>query len=226
MIVFEGLDGSGKSTQVNLLIDYFISKSLPYFYLHFPVLESQIYGNLIAKFLRGEFGNVHEVDTQLVALLYAGDRNNFKGILQNYLDQGVFLIIDRYVSSNIAFQCAKVDNTEKKKELKKWIEDLEYSFYSIPKPDYTFYLSVPFTFIENNLKNERTGLDRDYLKGKSDIHEDSLKLQQKVQNEYLTMVNNYDFFEIKCFDASSNIISPDAVNAKILNILKEINIAK
>ena len=71
LLVIEGLDGAGKSTQVGLLQNYLKSKGVNYEYLHYPQTDSPVYGDLIARFLRGELGEINAVNPYLVALIYA-----------------------------------------------------------------------------------------------------------------------------------------------------------
>ena len=106
LIVLEGLDGAGKSTQIDLLQQLLASRGLRYEYLHFPRFDAPIYGELIARFLRGELGAVDAVDPYVVALLYAGDRADAAPVIRRWLDEGKFVILDRYVYSNVAYQCA------------------------------------------------------------------------------------------------------------------------
>jgi len=94
-IVIEGLDGSGKSTQMRLLKDYLKKKSIAYKYLHFPRLEEGIYGKLVARFLRGEMGPIDQVDPYLVALIFAGDRREAASQIRKWLDKGYLVIVDR-----------------------------------------------------------------------------------------------------------------------------------
>ena len=108
LIVLEGLDGAGKSTQIDLLQQLLASRGLRYEYLHFPRFDAPIYGELIARFLRGELGAVDAVDPYVVALLYAGDRADAAPVIRRWLDEGKFVILDRYVYSNVAYQCAKI----------------------------------------------------------------------------------------------------------------------
>ena len=87
-VVIEGLDGSGKSTQLSLLGKYLENESIPHRYLHFPRLEEGVYGKLIARFLRGEMGSLEEVDPYLVALIFAGDRADAAPKIREWMAKG------------------------------------------------------------------------------------------------------------------------------------------
>ena len=102
-IVIEGLDGSGKSTQLKLLKKYLDTKNISYKYLHFPRTEEGIFGDLVARFLRGDLGKIGEVNPYLVGLIYAGDRESAKTEINSWIDDDKLVIIDRYVYSNMAF---------------------------------------------------------------------------------------------------------------------------
>jgi dTMP kinase len=226
-VVIEGLDGSGKSTQISLLKNYLDSQKIKYKYLHFPRTDSPIYGEMISRFLRGEFGNINSVNPYFVALLYAGDRENAKPIIKRWLSEDYIVIADRYVYSNIAFQCAKVDTQEKKEELEKWVLDLEYGYNKIASPSISIYLHVPIKFITNKLADRQSRNDRIYLNGKVDIHEASIELQKKVEIEYLKLVDkNSDFHIVNCNASSSNILPSDVINSEIIKILLSQDIIK
>ena len=221
-IVLEGLDGSGSLLKVNLLIEYFKARNATYEYLHFPRLDSPIIGEMISKFLRGEFGDVENTNPYFVAMMYSLDRSNTKELINGWLKTNEFILIDRYVYSNIAFQCAKIDDLEKKQILKNWILELEYEFNNIPKPDISMFLHVPFEFVSKTLKNERLGEDRAYLKGSEDIHENDLSLQKKVENEYLTLTTEEDKFKlINCCKDENNVLSASEINKIIIDTLKQ-----
>ena len=146
LIVLEGLDGAGKSTQIDLLQQLLASRGLRYEYLHFPRFDAPIYGELIARFLRGELGAVDAVDPYVVALLYAGDRADAAPVIRRWLDEGKFVILDRYVYSNVAYQCAKIGDAASRERLRDWIVGLEYDYHKIPQPDVSLFLDVPFGF--------------------------------------------------------------------------------
>jgi dTMP kinase len=106
LLVIEGVDGAGKSTQIKMLQNFFTNMGFSNEYLHFPRTDAPYFGELIARFLRGEFGSLNEVDPYLVAMLYAGDRKDASEMISRWLDEGKIVLLDRYTYSNIAYQCA------------------------------------------------------------------------------------------------------------------------
>ena len=108
LVVLEGLDGAGKSTQVKKLRSYLEEVFGKIEYIHFPRYDAPVYGELISSFLRGDFGDNETVHPQLVALLFAEDRHGAAPGMKQILAQGGTVLLDRYVYSNIAYQCAKV----------------------------------------------------------------------------------------------------------------------
>ena len=216
LIVLEGLDGAGKSTQIDLLQQLLASRGLRYEYLHFPRFDAPIYGELIARFLRGELGAVDAVDPYVVALLYAGDRADAAPVIRRWLDEGKFVILDRYVYSNVGFQCAKLPAGEERDRLADWIVNLEFGHNALPRPDLSLFLDVPFAFTERKLSEVREGDDRDYLQGGQDIHEASLQLQQDVRSVYLaSAAKDPSLRVVDCSDASGAMESPEGIFAKI-----------
>jgi dTMP kinase len=219
LIALEGLDGAGKSTQVHLLQKYFEAQSVESVFLHFPRFDAPVYGELIAAFLRGEFGAASEVSPKLVALLYAGDRHTAAPTLKQWLDGGKVVILDRYVHSNIAFQCAKIDDPQERCALKEWILHLEFEFFGIPRPDAGIFLDVPPDFTLARLREQRQGADRDYLKGKNDIHESDFELQRRVREMYLEMsaADSDGLICVNCADNSSAMRPASEIHREIVN---------
>ena len=222
LFVIEGVDGAGKSTQIKLLRDFFLKKGYDCEYLHFPRIETPYFGELIARFLRGEFGALNEVDPYLVAMLYAGDRMDAASLIGNWLKEGKIVLLDRYTYSNIAYQCAKLTGIPEQIKLMQWILSLEFDHFAIPKPDLNIFLDVPFTFTENNLTNIRTGNDRNYLNGTSDIHEESLIFQRNVRDIYMRISETDERLAvINCSSNSGMMLPPSEIFDHILNVFKE-----
>lgn len=216
-IGIEGLDGAGKSTQIERIKQYLDDQGVAWEYLHFPRFDAPFYGELIARFLRGEFGTLESVDPYLVALLYAGDRNDAKKLINSWLADVKYVILDRYVYSNIAYQCAKCDGSART-ELMEWILELEFGHNALPRPETTLLLDVPFAFTERKLTSERTGDDRDYLKGARDIHEDSLALQRRVREVYHQLAQRQnDLHIIDCASPEGEMLPPEQIFEKILS---------
>src|SRR5215469_10489635 len=124
LIALEGIDGSGKRTQLDLLAGALEGRGLPTSLISFPQYES-FYGKLVGQYLNGEFGALAAVDPHLSALLYAGDRLEAKPEMEAALAAGKFLLADRYVGSNLAHQCARV-RAESREEFLDWLRRLEY----------------------------------------------------------------------------------------------------
>ena len=216
LIVLEGLDGAGKSTQVKKLREYLQQRCSALEYIHFPRYEAPVYGDLISRFLRGEFGDNSQVHPQLVALLFAEDRHGAAPAMKEALAAGKTVLLDRYVYSNIAYQCAKLPDAAQKNALRDWIFNTEYGDFALPVPDLNIFLDVPIGFVEENLTHSREGNDRNYLEGGRDIHEASINFQKDVREMYVGETRrDPKFLRIDCSDAKGNMLSPDEIFNKV-----------
>ncbi|OFY38673.1 MAG: dTMP kinase [Bacteroidetes bacterium GWF2_40_14] len=221
-IVLEGLDGAGKSTQINLLQKYFEKKRMAVHYMHFPRFDSPVFGDLIARFLRGDLGSIDQVHPLLIALLFAGDRKNAAEIINEWLKEKSCVILDRYIYSNIAFQCAKVKDAEESEKLRDWILDTEYNQFAIPKPDINLFLDVPLNFVDKKLNENREGNDREYLNGKKDIHEASITFQTRVREIYLKECErDENFIRIDCSDSDGNMLPAENIYRLIIKQIEK-----
>jgi dTMP kinase len=225
-IVLEGLDGAGKSTQIRLLSEFLKTKGFPFQYLKFPRMDAPVFGDMIARFLRGEFGPIQSVHPYLVALIYAGDRADAAKQIRQWLKKKVMVIADRYVLSNIAYQCAKLPSKAERERLAKWINELEYKYYKIPMPDISLFLDVPMLFTREKLTNTRTGDDRNYLGGKRDIHEQDLQFQAQVRQVYLDQLQkDPSFVRIDC-SSRNQMLPPGEIFDRIRICLEKKNMVE
>ncbi len=216
-IVLEGVDGSGKSTQIANLQRMFAQQGVPSEYLHFPRFDAPYFGDLIARFLRGELGSIEQVDPYVVALLYAGDRRDAAVQIREWIAEGKVVICDRYVYSNVGYQCAKIADADEREKLREWILSLEYDYFAIPRPDMSLFLDVPFAFTERKLLQEvREGDDRSYLHGKKDIHEQSMDLQRAVRQVYIDAAKHDDNMHVvDCSADDDTMASPEQIFERI-----------
>ena len=222
IVVLEGLDGAGKSTQVKKLRAY-LEKMCPELeYIHFPRYDAPVYGDLISRFLRGDFGSNEAVHPQLVALLFAEDRHGAAPGMKATLARGGSVLLDRYVYSNIAYQCAKLSDPEERESLRKWIITTEYADFGLPKPDLNIFLDVPIAFVESRLESARSGSDREYLHGSQDIHEADIEFQKQVRDIYRRQVElDPDFIRIDCADEYGEMLPADRIFEKVKKVIDE-----
>ena len=223
LVVLEGLDGAGKSTQVKKLRTYLESQLGSLEYIHFPRYDAPVYGDLISRFLRGDFGSNETVHPQLVALLFAEDRHGAAPEMKEILNSGGNMLLDRYVYSNIAYQCAKLTEAEEAERLREWIFNTEYINFDLPKPDLNIFLDVPISFVESKLTSNRGGEDRDYLEGGQDIHEADIEFQKRVRAMYQRQCElDPSFIRIDCSDEYGNMLPPNAIFEKIQAVVNKV----
>ena len=226
LVVLEGLDGAGKSTQVKRLRSYLESIYGTLEYIHFPRYDAPVYGDLISRFLRGDFGSNENVHPQLVALLFAEDRHGAAPGMKASLAEGRCVLLDRYVYSNIAYQCAKLSDKEEAETLREWIFNTEYGSFELPRPDLNIFLDVPIGFVEEKLNSTRGGDDREYLNGAQDIHEADIEFQKRVREIYRRQCElDPKFIRIDCSDEYGMMMPPGAIFANVKEVVdKAINI--
>jgi dTMP kinase len=136
------------------------------------------------------------------------------------LDAGKPVLLDRYVYSNSAYQCAKLKDITQRRNLRNWIFHTEYGDFGLPEPDLNLFLDVPIGFVEQSLSRERSGEDRNYLEGARDIHEASIAFQREVRSMYLAQTQlDRQFLRIDCANANGEMLPPGAIFAKVRGII-------
>ena len=152
LIVIEGTDGSGKSTQFRLLTQHLERENIRFQKLVFPQY-SEPSSALIRMYLGGEFGtNPNDVNAYAASAFYAVDRYaSFKKVWGDWYAQGGLVVSDRYTTSNAVHQASK-EPEEKRPAFLKWLYDFEYDKLGLPRPDLVLYLDVPTDFTEQLLR--------------------------------------------------------------------------
>ncbi|PIZ63431.1 thymidylate kinase [Candidatus Roizmanbacteria bacterium CG_4_10_14_0_2_um_filter_39_13] len=222
LIVIEGGDGSGKTTQANLLLNYLEQQNIPHSSLDFPQYDS-FYGEIVAKFLRGEFGELNSVSPYLVALTFALDRYSVKDEIIERLNRGEIIIANRYVTSNIAHQGSKFEDKSKRDAFISWLDELEYTVHGLPREDIVLHLHVPteITAKLTEMKDERS-----YLQGKKDIQEQDKRHQNSTEMMYNILSQQYKhWISIPCFK-NGTMNSKEEIHKNIVRTLIKKGIVK
>jgi len=198
LIAFEGIDGSGKCTQMDLLHNLLAAGGGHSVYsTGFPQYESW-FGKMVGQFLNGDFGPLEAVDPHFTALLYAGDRFEAKPKLEAALNNGQIVLVDRYIGSNLAHQTARVP-PDKQADFRRWIEHLEYGIYGLPREHRIIYLRVPPREAQALVAKKS---ERAYTSAKQDILEASLRHLELAAGIYDLLARESPWVTIECFDAA------------------------
>lgn len=214
LITIEGIDGSGKGTQSQLLIEKLRAAGKKVKIYSFPAYEETFFGKEVGAFLRGEFGSIDEVHPKLASVLYASDRLEQKPKMLKDLEDGCYVVCDRYVESNMGHQAAKFP-VEQREGFINWLEQLEYQINSLPKPDMTFFLDVPLSVSKELVLKKK---QRSYTDDKEDIHEAAHGYLDKVYQVYQTLNDRYAWCRIPCVK-DEQIRSIEDINGEMLSFL-------
>ncbi len=211
LIVIEGLDGSGKSTQLELLEKNFKAKGISCMAVSFPNYDSPS-STLVKMYLGGEFGkNPNDVNAFAASVFYTADRYaSFKADWGSYYNDGGTVISGRYTTSNAVHQCSKLPESEWKKFLD-WLYDFEYEKVAIPKPDKVIFLDMPIE-VSQKLLTKRYNGDEE----KKDIHESDTEYLKKCRKAAI-FTAEYSGWEIIPCSQNGEARSIEAIAEDVLN---------
>lgn len=223
LIVIDGIDGSGKATQVRLLEEHLKKDGIPVKTIDFPRYENNFFGKLIGQYLSGIYGDFIQMDPRVASILYAADRFESSKEIQKWLDQGFVVLADRYVSANQIHQGGKIRSSVERKAFLRWLEEMEYSVFRIPRPDLVIYLDVPFEVSQYWLKQKVAKRKKgSYLKnGRKDVAEDNLLHLKDSRNSALGLhKSNKDWEKVSCCKGMFCLI-PEQVHECVLDIINK-----
>lgn len=217
LIAIEGIDGSGKKTQADLLVQRLIKEGKRARKISFPMYDRP--GCMMVKaYLNGEFGqDANAISPYVASMFFAEDRYlSMSEWIEDALDKNTFLVCDRYVGSNAIHQAAKIDDPLRQQNFFWWLKDLEYDRLRIPKEDLCIFLAAPASVAEK-LMHRRT----EYKSGTAtDIHETNSEFQKKSYETGMKASEIFRWDEIQC--AENDEMCPSNVIAeRIYAIVKE-----
>lgn len=220
IIVIEGTDCSGKETQTSLLVQRLAKEGRKIERLSFPDYDTPtgkiVGGAYLGKKYIGE-GYFPEgaanVDPKVASLYYAADRRYSRNKILDLINQGIDVVIDRYVESNMGHQGGKIFDKEERLKLYEDLANLEYGFLELPKPDLTIFLYMPYKKVAE-LRNGRTEA--------SDQHESSMLHIRNAEAAYLELAELHNYKKVTCVLKDNKLRDIMDIHEEIYNIVKDL----
>ena len=214
LFVIDGTDGSGKQTQLQKLKERFDKEGIDYRAVSFPNYDSAS-SSLVKMYLNGDFGkDAQDISPYIASTFYAADRYaTFKKNLEEYYNNGGIILADRYTTSNMVHQAGKIKDDKERENFLNWLWDFEFNLYGLPIPTKVFFLNMP---TEYSLKLIQDRENKFTHQSQKDIHERDKKHLLDSYNAACSLVNTYDWYEVKCVN-NGEIRHIDDIHEEIFN---------
>ncbi len=219
VIVVDGVDGAGKTTQTALLISALEKQGRTVKTLRFPVYKGNFFGGLIRECLDGKHGDFIALDPRIASALYAADRFESSKQIREWLDKGYVVVLDRYVSSNQIHQGGKCKTAKERREFLTWIDTMEHEIFGIPRPDVIIYLSLPFAD-SMRLIEERTAKG-----GTKDLADSDPKYLEESRKSALAIIkerNNWKMIQCGKGGKAGGLKTIDEIHGMVMGEVKAV----
>lgn len=212
LIAIEGIDGSGKGTQCQLLVAALSHAGLAVELFRFPQYESSFFGAEVGRYLHGEYGQLSDVPPKFSALLYALDRFEARDRLASALASGKTVICDRYTPSNVAHQSVRAEPNNQEMMIS-WIQHVEHDVLGLPRPDLVFLLDSTVRLSQSmvGLKERRSYTDKTH-----DIQEASGDHLQAALETFRILARGSKWRVINCIADDGSMRTPSEIHTELL----------
>jgi len=216
-IIIDGIDGSGKTAQTNLLIERLKKEGRAVKIISFPQYGQKSAGP-VEDYLNGNYGTAKEVGPYRASVFYAVDRFAAAQKISAWLAEDKIVVANRYVASNMGHQGGKIKNNAERQKFFAWNDNLEYNIFKIPRPDINIILHV-MPEIAQRLVDKKA--KRKYINGKKrDLHEADIEHLKNAEKTYLKITRIFQNFTlVECVE-NGNILQPEKIHEKIWQIIK------
>ena len=223
LIVIDGADGSGKKTQVGLLIQALKKNGKKLKIIDFPQYYSNFFGAFIGHCLSEQYYNWTHIHPKIASIAYAADRFESKDKVEKWLKDGYIVVADRYASANQIHQGGKIKSTAKRQQaFINWLDEMEYGVFKIPRPDVTFYLDLPTKMVLRLIKQRNKTEKRAYLGKKKDVAESDIEYLENSRKSALWLAKTQkNWVKIDCMD-KNELLPREEIHAKIYEKVKKI----
>ena len=214
LIVLEGTDGCGKSTQFGLLTERLKRQKIDFHRLQFPQYQEES-SALIRMYLGGEFGSrPGDVNAYAASAFYAVDRfASYRKVWGEYYRKGGLVLSDRYTTSNAVHQASKVPDGERE-DFFRWLADFEYDKLGLPRPDRVIWLDVPIDLAVANLRGREAATHT-----AGDIHETDAAYLERCRAAACQAAELYGWTRVSCVDDRGALRSPEDIHGEILTLI-------
>jgi len=223
LIVIDGTDGSGKATQVAFLTEHLKKDGYKLKIVDFPEYYKNFFGAFVGHCLSEQYYNFINVHPKIASLTYAADRWESSKEMKKWLEDGYVVIANRYVSANQIHQGGKIQSAKKRNDFIKWLDQMEYEVFGIPRPDLTLYLSLPIEIVMELLKTrESSKMKRAYLKKKKDVHEADFDfMKNSVKSALWLAKREPNWSKINCSE-KGKILSREQIHEMVYKEVKKL----
>ncbi len=213
-IVIDGPDGSGKATQTKLLAQTLSENNYNGVVFDFPQYNT-VSAGMLEKYLAGGFGE--DVGPEAASIFYAVDRYDASFKLRKFLNEGHIVLSNRYMISNAGHQGAKIPNLQDRLAYYKWLDNLEYGIFQIPKPDINIILHVPAEISWQLI--EKRAMEQNRPRDIHELDREHLKTAEKIYLELAELIPNTKIVE--CTE-NGELLSPGKIHAKVWELIRRI----
>lgn len=218
LIVIDGTDGAGKTTQLKLLKEKLTTDGYSVMEADFPQYNTKSAG-LVEEYLSGKYGQADEVTPYQASIFYAIDRYDASFNIRQWLKEGKLVLSNRYVSSSLGHQGGKIDNSLERKAFFNWLYDLEYKIFNLPKPDLSLILYVDPDLAQDLSKKRQR---QDWTGKTKDIHEENLDHLKKAAQVFLEISNSFPGFKLIPCTRQKQILSRPDIHCLVYNQVKKL----
>jgi dTMP kinase len=219
-IVIDGTDGSGKATQTSLLVEELKAGGYAVEMTDFPQYGNKSAG-LVEEYLNGKYG---QVSPEAASIFYAIDRFDASFKIRKWLDEGRIVISNRYVTANAGHQGGKIKDDYDRLKFFKWLDNLEYNIFGIPKPDLNIILHMPAEMAQK-LVDKKSSNVREYVNGKKrDLHEADINHLKNAEKVYLQISKLFPNTKLVECTERGKLLSPEEVHNKVWELVRRITL--
>ena len=223
LIVIDGTDGSGKATQVAYLTERLKKDGYKIKIVDFPEYYKNFFGAFIGHCLSEQYYNFINVHPKIASVLYAADRWQSKEEMNKWIEEGYVVVANRYVSANQIHQGGKISDAKKRNSFIKWLNQMEYEEFGIPRPNITIYLSLPIKIVMKLLNDrESSQMKRKYLKKNKDVHEaDEKFMENSIKSALWLAKTQSNWSKINCSE-KGEILSRESIHEMVYKEVKKV----